>query len=169
MSAGAEPWKAISTTRSFYFLVEPAYYEQALRIYNKLKWEKSLTPTVWSISARCASVSISTRRAAVLRKKWRPGTRLRNYMDYLLGRVMCCDTVEQLRGYRTAITDEGMLYQGYVARALRRDRMEMRSSAVMRSRCVSLVWRRRRPPVCRPRFRTGNPSGRQFLSRKRPC
>ncbi len=37
---------------------------------------------------------------------------------------MCCDTVEQLRGYRTAITDEGMLYQGYVARALRRDRME---------------------------------------------
>ena len=44
----------------------------------------------------------------------------------------------------------------------------MRSSAVMRSRCVSLVWRRR-PPVCRPRFRTGNPSGRQFLSRKRPC
>ena len=52
-------------------------------------------------------------------------------MDYLLGRVMCCDTAEQLRGHRTAITDEGMLYQGYVARALRRDRMErMRSSAV---------------------------------------
>lgn len=28
--------------QKFYFLVEPAYYEQALRIYNKLKWEKSL-------------------------------------------------------------------------------------------------------------------------------
>ena len=27
--------------QKFYFLVEPAYYEQALRIYNKLKWEKS--------------------------------------------------------------------------------------------------------------------------------
>ena len=36
----------------------------------------------------------------------------------------CCDNVEQLRSYKTAITSEGMLYQGYVARALRRDLME---------------------------------------------
>lgn len=42
MSAGAVLWKAISTTRSFIFWLNPAYYEQALRIYNKLKWEKSL-------------------------------------------------------------------------------------------------------------------------------
>lgn len=43
----------------------------------------------------------------------------RSYVDYLLGRVICCDNVEQLRSYKTAITSEGMLYQGYVARALR--------------------------------------------------
>lgn len=48
----------------------------------------------------------------------------RSYVDYLLGRVICCDNVEQLRSYKTAITSEGMLYQGYVARALRRDLME---------------------------------------------
>lgn len=90
-------------------------------------------------------------------------------MDYLLGRVMCCDTVEQLRGYRTAITDEGMLYQGYVARALRRDRME---DAFIGRHAVTLRIARLEEEagrVCRPRFRTGNPSGRQFLSKKHPC
>lgn len=48
----------------------------------------------------------------------------RSYVDYLLGRVICCDTAEQLRCYKTAITAEGMLYQGYVARALRKGWME---------------------------------------------
>ena len=111
--------------QKFYFLVEPAYYEQALRIYNRLKWEKSLNAY--------GLVDIGTLRerehidpqSGSLAEKVETGNELaRTYMDYLLGRVMCCDTVEQLRGYRTAITDEGMLYQGYVARALRRDRME---------------------------------------------
>ena len=45
-------------------------------------------------------------------------------MDYLLGRVKCCASVDELRQYKTAITAEGMLYQGYVARALSRERMD---------------------------------------------
>lgn len=48
----------------------------------------------------------------------------RTYVDYLLGRVKCCASVDELRQYRTAITAEGMLYQGYVARALSRERMD---------------------------------------------
>jgi hypothetical protein len=48
----------------------------------------------------------------------------RSYIDYLLGRVICCAHAEQLRNYKTAITVEGMLYQGYVARPLRRELME---------------------------------------------
>ena len=45
-------------------------------------------------------------------------------MDYLLGRVVCCGRVEELRSHQTAITAEGMLYQGYVTRPLRRAWME---------------------------------------------
>ncbi len=40
------------------------------------------------------------------------------------GRVKCCASVDELRQYRTAITAEGMLYQGYAARALSRERMD---------------------------------------------
>ncbi len=44
----------------------------------------------------------------------------RSYIDYLLGRVVRCMEVSELRKYRTAITPEGMLYQGYVARPISR-------------------------------------------------
>ena len=111
--------------QKFYFLVEPAYYEQALRIYNKLKWEKSLNAYgLVDIGTLREREHIDPQSGSLAEKVETGNALARTYMDYLLGRVMCCDTVEQLRGYRTAITDEGMLYQGYVARALRRDRME---------------------------------------------
>ncbi|HCG59863.1 MAG TPA: cell division protein MukB, partial [Lachnospiraceae bacterium] len=48
----------------------------------------------------------------------------RDYINYLLGHVVCCAHVGQLREHRTAITQEGMLFQGYVARPLRRQQME---------------------------------------------
>ena len=48
----------------------------------------------------------------------------RTYIDYLLGRVVCCTHVSQLRKHKTAITVEGMVYQGYVARPLRKELME---------------------------------------------
>ena len=48
----------------------------------------------------------------------------RDYVDYLLGRVVCCAHVSQLRKHRTSITEEGMLYQGYVARPIRKALMD---------------------------------------------
>ena len=111
--------------QKFYFLVEPAYYEQALRIYNKLKWEKSLNAYgLVDIGTLREREHIDPQSGSLAEKVETGNALARTYMDYLLGRVMCCDTVEQLRGYRTAITDEGMLYQGYVARALRKGWME---------------------------------------------
>ena len=59
----------------------------------------------------------------------------RSYIDYLLGRVVCCNTVAQLRKHRTAITADGMLYQGYVARLIRRELMD---DAFIGRRAVSL-------------------------------
>ena len=59
----------------------------------------------------------------------------RSYVDYLLGRVVCCARVEELRSHQTAITAEGMLYQGYVTRPLRRAWME---DAFLGRRAVAL-------------------------------
>ena len=48
----------------------------------------------------------------------------RNYIDYLLGRVVCCEKAEQLRNFKTAITADGLLYQGYVVRSIQRKLMD---------------------------------------------
>ena len=48
----------------------------------------------------------------------------RSYIDYLLGRVVCCEKAEQLRNFKTAITADGLLYQGYVVRSIRRELMD---------------------------------------------
>ena len=48
----------------------------------------------------------------------------RSYIDYLLGRVVCCEKAEQLRNFKTAITTDGLLYQGYVVRSIQRKLMD---------------------------------------------
>ena len=42
----------------------------------------------------------------------------RTYVDYLLGRVIKCETIEELRSHKQAITSDCMLYQGYVLRKI---------------------------------------------------
>lgn len=59
----------------------------------------------------------------------------RSYIDYLLGCVVCCEKAEQLRNFKTAITADGLLYQSYVVRSIRRDLMD---NAFIGRRAVSL-------------------------------
>ena len=42
----------------------------------------------------------------------------------MLGRVVCCEKAEQLRNFKTAITADGLLYQGYVVRSIQRKLMD---------------------------------------------
>ena len=42
----------------------------------------------------------------------------RVYIDYLLGRVIKCETIGELRTNKIAITSDCMLYQGYVLRKI---------------------------------------------------
>ena len=42
----------------------------------------------------------------------------RIYIDYLLGRVIKCETIEELRKNKISITPDCMLYQGYVLRKI---------------------------------------------------
>lgn len=47
---------------------------------------------------------------------------VRLFLDYTLGRVKKCDRVGDLRRHRTSITDEGMIYQNFVVRAMNPER-----------------------------------------------
>ena len=103
--------------QKFHLLVAPQHYDAALRVYDeikhvlygfglvdigKLRQKKQLHVQPGSLAAK-----IST-----------DNDLARDYIAYLLGRVICCPRREELRQHVTAITAEGMLYQSFVSRAL---------------------------------------------------
>lgn len=124
--------EAYLNTQKFYLVVEPEYYELALEVYDRNKKQihtagiintKELIHASASSNAQksaqtydesvmqCAPDSL----AAIVKSENRYA---KAYADYLLGRVIRCDNIGDLSNHSIAITDECMLYQGYVVRHL---------------------------------------------------
>ena len=123
-------------TQKFYLLVDPAYYKQALSIFDRLKKEfGAMSFGLVDVGKLRERETIHPRGDSLAKKVETENPLARSYIDYLLGRVVCCETAQQLREFKTAITADGMLYQGYVARSMQRDRME---NAFIGHRAVSL-------------------------------
>lgn len=123
-------------TQKFYLLVDPAYYKQALSIFDRLKKEfGGMSFGLVDVGKLRERETIHPRDDSLAKKVETENPLARSYIDYLLGRVVCCETAQQLREFKTAITADGMLYQGYVARSMQRDRME---NAFIGHRAVSL-------------------------------
>lgn len=124
-----EQWRdaveAYLNTRRFYLLVEPKYYQKALLIYDQIKhdYEKQSFGLI-DIGNLREKEKIAPWDDSLAKKISAYNDLARTYIDYLLGRVVCCDHVSQLRKHRTAITSDGMLYQGYVVRPIVKGRTE---------------------------------------------
>ena len=111
--------------QKFYLLVEPVYYQSALKLYDQIKRDfMQNTFGIVDVGKLREQEKIEPKENSLAQKVETQNDLARSYIDYLLGRVICCTRVEELRDYKTAITAEGMLYQGYVARPLRRSWME---------------------------------------------
>ena len=122
--------------QKFYLLIDPAYYQRALSVFDRIKKEYGFASFgLVDIGKLRERETIRPRDDSLAKKVETESPLARSYMDYLLGRVVCCDRVEQLRNFKTAITADGMLYQGYVARSMRRERMD---DAFIGRRAVSL-------------------------------
>lgn len=127
-------------TQKFYLLVEPVYYQSALKLYDQIKRDfMQNTFGIVDVGKLREREKIEPKANSLAQKVETKNDLARSYMDYLLGRVICCSRVEELRDYKTAITAEGILYQGYVARPLRRAWME---DAFIGRRAVELRIRR---------------------------
>ena len=123
-------------TQKFYLLVDPACYREALEIYNRMKRDFGNSSFgIVDVGKLRERERLEPRSGSLATKVETQNDLARSYIDYLLGRVVCCNRVEHLRNYKTAITAEGLLYQGEVARPLRRDLME---DAVSGRRAVEL-------------------------------
>lgn len=126
---GEEAWRGAVEgylhTQKFYLLVPPQRYQEALDFYDQIKWEyKDKSFGLVDIGKLKEKEQIHPVQNSLAQKVETENALARTYMDYILGRVVCCDAVSELRKYKIAMTAEGMLYQGYVARPLRKEQME---------------------------------------------
>lgn len=128
---GEETWRGAVegylNNQKFYMLVPVEWYDRAVSIYNAVK-------------TRYAQQSFGLVDIGKLREKERDrlspwddslakkvetsNLLARDYIDFLLGRVVCVAHVGQLRRHKVAITADGMLYQGYVVRPIPKKRMD---------------------------------------------
>lgn len=109
-------------TQKFYLLVKPGFYTSALKAFDLLKLQQEFYDL-----GLVDLEKVLERRPVVL-----PGSLAgevetsdpyaRAYADFLLGRVIKCEKVEDLRRYDTSITPSGMLYQRFVARRINPER-----------------------------------------------
>lgn len=112
--------------QKFYLLIPPEAYQSAVLIYDTIKRRShgQLAFGLIDVEKMRREEDLTPRRNSLAEKVTTENDLARSYVDYLLGRVICCNHVKELRRYKTAITAEGMLYQGYVTRPLRKKAME---------------------------------------------
>lgn len=135
-----ERWRGAAegylNTQKFYLLTVPSCYPDALAAYDRIKHEFPSQPFgLVDVGKLEENENLTPQENSLAQKIETDSPLARSYIDYLLGHVICCETAEELREHRTAITAEGMLYHGYTARMLRRERME---DAFLGRRAVAL-------------------------------
>lgn len=105
-------------SQKFHLLIDPSYFQTALAVYERLKFKHEFYDLglvdVGKVMARAPKAM-----AGSLAEEIMPAhEQARVYTALLLGRVMKCERVEDLRQYDTAITPSGMLYQRFVVRQI---------------------------------------------------
>lgn len=129
IAPGQERWRSAIegyiSHQKRYLLVPPEHYQQGAEIFkqwrrenpnesfglvdiNKLREKERLNPVENALSHKLESQNDLAR----------------DYITYLLGRVICCESNQELRQHRTAITPGGMQYRGYVMRPIRQKVMD---------------------------------------------
>ena len=125
---GEEAWRGavegFLNTQKFYLLVEPEVYDDALTLYDGIKGNGRQTYGLVDVGKIRQREQTDAQEGSLAQKVETDNDLARSYINYLLGRIICCEMVSELREHRAAITADGMVYQGYVARPIPRQRME---------------------------------------------
>jgi hypothetical protein len=105
-------------TQKFYLIVAPEHFNTALHVYDSIKNKRAIYNTGLVDIEKIGELSPKAEPGSLAEEIKTENSWVRLFLDYTLGRVMKCDKVSELRNFKTSITDEGMLYQNYTARAM---------------------------------------------------
>lgn len=105
-------------TQRFNIIVEPQYYDVAAEVYDRMKHQIEGVSLVNTQALDLKSETDEMTLASVISSKNRYA---RAYANYLMGRVVLCDEVIELKQNPIAITAGCMLYQGKGLRKIPED------------------------------------------------
>jgi uncharacterized protein YPO0396 len=105
-------------TQKFYLIVAPEHFNTALHVYDSIKTKAAIYNTGLVDIEKIQGLSPRAEPGSLAEEIKTENAWVRFFLDYTLGRVMKCDKVGDLRNFKTSVTDEGMLYQNYTARAM---------------------------------------------------
>lgn len=122
--------------QKLYLIVEPQYYQEAVNIYNSLDKSKFYDAGIIDIG-KIAEDKYKVVKNSLAEEVVTDNKYARVYIDYLLGRVVKCEDINNIRNFRTAITKECFLYKSYIAKRLNPD-------LYLKNRCIGSKSRKLR-------------------------
>ncbi|MDQ1913606.1 SbcC/MukB-like Walker B domain-containing protein [Paenibacillus sp. GD4] len=102
----------------FYLIVPPEHYTEAVQIYDRIKFERKFYDIGLVDVGKIMERKPSVQAGSLAEEVTTDNPYARAYIDYILGRVIKCQRVEELRRHSTAITPSCMLYSGFVSRQI---------------------------------------------------
>lgn len=99
----------------FLLVVEPAYVKDALEVYQEMDKKKYFRAAVLDTDKvlEHSRMSGGRRKGSLAEEVTAKEDYVRAYVDFALGSVMKCTSVEELRGQKIGITPDCILYQGF--------------------------------------------------------
>lgn len=110
------------SSQKFYLFVDPEYYDDALKIYDKVKFEHNLYDFGIVDAEKVLAANPYRQKNSLAEELSSENEYARAYIDSLLGSLIKCERVEDIRNHNRSITKTGMTYQGFVARQINKAR-----------------------------------------------
>ena len=112
-------------TQKYNIIVPEEYFRDALDVFNTIKRSKTVYGTGIVDIEKLRRINPVVDAGSLAEEIETDDADVRAFLDFTLGRVQKCESVKDLRRYRTSITDEGMLYQSFVVRAMNPERWKV--------------------------------------------
>lgn len=97
-----------------YILVAPEYYTEAITIYDEQRRERNLYDISLIDGQKVLAKACSSRSGSLAEEIETENPYARAYVNFLIGDLMKCDRISDLRKNEKSVTDRGLLYQSYV-------------------------------------------------------
>lgn len=108
--------------QKFDLIIEPQYFDDALLIYENIKKEKNIEGVGIVNISKINNPEVVENSLFNYVSSDNPFAI--KYAKYLLGRVVCCDNVDELKKYKVAITKTCMTYRNHTARQIKKHAYE---------------------------------------------